>query len=65
MNNMSEKQQSAQLPVCSSCNKPIMPGDKASRFNCPECGDILVWRCEKCRKFSREYRCINCGFEGP
>jgi len=55
---MSEKHQSAQLPVCSSCNRPIMPGDKALRFNCPECGDILIWRCEKCRKFSRKYRCI-------
>ena len=65
MNDMSEKQHSAQLPVCSSCNRPIMPGEKASKFKCPECGDVLIWRCEKCRTFCRDYKCINCNFEGP
>ncbi|MEE8114379.1 MAG: zinc finger domain-containing protein, partial [Nitrososphaerales archaeon] len=51
----------AQLPTCSSCNRPILPGEKAVRFACPECGEITIWRCEKCRQFSRSYKCINCG----
>jgi hypothetical protein len=42
-----------------------MPAEKASKFYCPNCHQVFVWRCEKCRKFSRRYKCINCGFEGP
>ncbi|HEY4673615.1 MAG: zinc finger domain-containing protein [Thaumarchaeota archaeon] len=57
--------QTQTLPVCSSCNKPVLPGEKAVKFYCPECGESLMWRCEKCRKFSREYKCVNCGFQGP
>ena len=53
------------LPVCTSCNRPIMPGEAASKFHCPSCQQVLVWRCEKCRKFSRAYKCLNCGFGGP
>ena len=44
---------------------PIMPGEAASKFHCPSCSQVFVWRCEKCRKFSRRYKCVNCGFEGP
>ncbi|MBI2183925.1 MAG: DUF1610 domain-containing protein [Thaumarchaeota archaeon] len=54
-----------QFPACTSCNRPITPGEKAVKFYCPECGEVLIWRCEKCRKFSRSFKCINCGFEGP
>jgi predicted RNA-binding Zn-ribbon protein involved in translation (DUF1610 family) len=53
------------LPSCTSCNRPIMPGENAVKFFCPNCGQVLIWRCEKDRKFSREYKCINCGFIGP
>ncbi|MEM3427380.1 MAG: zinc finger domain-containing protein [Nitrososphaerales archaeon] len=54
-----------QLPTCTSCNKPITPGEEAVKFYCPECGAVLIWRCEKCRIFFRPYKCVNCGFEGP
>ncbi|MCP8307260.1 MAG: DUF1610 domain-containing protein [archaeon] len=59
---MSEK---ISLPICTSCNRPIMPGEKAVKFYCSNCGQVLIWRCERCRKFSREYKCINCAFIGP
>ncbi|MDH4221712.1 MAG: zinc finger domain-containing protein, partial [Candidatus Bathyarchaeota archaeon] len=32
---------------------------------CPNCGEIDIWRCSKCRKFGRPYRCPKCGFAGP
>ncbi|HEY4699061.1 MAG TPA: zinc finger domain-containing protein [Nitrososphaerales archaeon] len=62
---MSETRRNLHLPSCTSCNRPIMPNEKSSKFQCPECGNNILWRCEKCRTFSREYRCVNCGFEGP
>jgi len=53
------------LSHCTSCTRPILPGTKAVRFNCPNCHQVLIWRDELCRKFSRRYKCVNCGFEGP
>jgi len=43
----------------------VKPAERAAKFNCPNCNEELIWRCEKCRKFSRHYKCANCGFEGP
>jgi len=42
-----------------------MPGERAVKFYCPNCHEVLIWRCQKCRKFTRKYKCSNCGFEGP
>jgi len=56
---------SIKLPVCTSCNKPIAPFERAVRFKCPNCGAIIIWRCEKCRKLVNTYTCPNCGFVGP
>jgi Zn-ribbon RNA-binding protein len=53
------------LPLCNSCNRPIKPAERAVHFNCPNCHETVIWRSEKCRKFSRRYKCLNCGFEGP
>ena len=53
------------LPTCTSCNRTIAPGTDAVKFDCPNCGDVLIWRCEACRKLARPYKCIKCGFEGP
>lgn len=58
-------QASTTLPLCTSCNKPVKPGERATKFLCPNCHEALIWRGEKCRKFSRPYKCPNCGFEGP
>ena len=59
---MSTKQM---LPVCTSCNRAITPNEKSVKFNCPECGDVIIWRCDKCRRFCRTYECIKCNFQGP
>ncbi|MEM1681840.1 MAG: zinc finger domain-containing protein [Sulfolobales archaeon] len=54
-----------QPPVCSSCGRIVEPYTRAVRFNCPNCGKTVIWRCEKCRKLAASYRCPSCGFEGP
>ncbi|MFQ6084720.1 MAG: zinc finger domain-containing protein [Candidatus Bathyarchaeia archaeon] len=53
------------MPNCTSCNKPIKPWEKSVRFSCPNCGEVTIRRCERCRLFSRGYRCPKCGFRGP
>ncbi|HDN62827.1 MAG TPA: DUF1610 domain-containing protein [Candidatus Bathyarchaeota archaeon] len=41
------------------------PGSEATKFLCPNCGDITIRRCKRCRVFARPYRCPKCGFTGP
>ncbi|NIU38717.1 DUF1610 domain-containing protein [Candidatus Bathyarchaeota archaeon] len=53
------------MPTCTSCNRTIPPEEEATKFSCPNCGEIVIWRCSKCRKFGRPYRCPKCGFTGP
>jgi predicted RNA-binding Zn-ribbon protein involved in translation (DUF1610 family) len=53
------------LITCTSCGKTILPGTGTTKFLCPQCGDILMQRCTKCRQFGRTYRCPKCGFIGP
>ncbi|MEM2840848.1 MAG: zinc finger domain-containing protein [Candidatus Bathyarchaeia archaeon] len=53
------------MPSCNQCGRTIIPGEAAVKFNCPNCGDVLIWRCEKCRLFAREYKCPKCGNVGP
>ncbi|NQT08511.1 DUF1610 domain-containing protein [Candidatus Bathyarchaeota archaeon] len=53
------------MPSCISCGKRIVPGESTVKFNCPTCGAVRIWRCEKCRLFGREYTCPACGFKGP
>jgi len=52
-------------PLCISCGKPIVTFENAAHFYCPNCGEVLIWRCEKCRVFARKYKCPKCGFTGP
>ncbi len=54
-----------ELPVCSSCGKTIPPYERAARFLCPNCGEVVIWRCERCRRLANTYKCPKCGFEGP
>ena len=51
--------------ICSGCGRLISPDEKSVKFNCPNCGGTTIWRCETCKKFSREYKCIKCDFTGP
>ena len=53
------------LPVCSCCHRHIRPNDKSVKFNCPNCGSVLIWRCESCREAVRSYLCESCNFKGP
>jgi len=51
--------------VCISCNAEIAPREHATRFLCPNCGEVEIVRCEMCRKLSNIYNCPSCGYEGP
>jgi len=55
----------ASVRKCSSCNRLIMPREKAVIFKCPNCGRVEIVRCTKCRKMSVPYECPVCGFKGP
>jgi len=56
---------SISLPTCSCCMRPIMPNDKCVKFNCPDCGAELIWRCQSCRESARTYTCSACNVTGP
>jgi predicted RNA-binding Zn-ribbon protein involved in translation (DUF1610 family) len=64
---MSDRDQSdgINMPVCIWCRHIIVPGENAVKFPCPDCGEVVIWRCEKCRLFGRPYKCPKCGFTGP
>ncbi|RLE65117.1 MAG: RNA-binding protein [Thermoprotei archaeon] len=53
------------LPICSSCGKPIPPFERGTSFRCPNCGEVVIWRCYKCRRLVNPYICPKCGFKGP
>ncbi|MEM2142536.1 MAG: zinc finger domain-containing protein [Candidatus Thorarchaeota archaeon] len=50
---------------CTSCHRSVSPLSNNVKFNCPQCGSFVIWRCESCRRFSIRYTCPSCGFEGP
>ena len=51
------------MKVCMSCNTEV--SGTYLEFKCPKCLKSNIIRCEHCRVMSKEYKCINCGFEGP
>ena len=51
--------------LCFSCGRPITPYEAAVHFPCPQCGDVTIWRCERCRTMGNTYKCLRCEFEGP
>jgi len=57
--------EAASVRICTSCKRPIIPQEKATSFKCPNCGLVVIWRCQKCRTLNTPYKCPNCGFEGP
>ena len=52
-------------PRCTSCGRLIEPGSTAVSFPCPGCGEVVIWRCSKCRRQGSTYVCPSCGFTGP
>ena len=51
--------------MCFSCGRPIAPFEAAVHFPCPQCGDVTIWRCERCRVSGNSYKCLKCLFVGP
>ncbi|MBY9009096.1 MAG: DUF1610 domain-containing protein [Candidatus Lokiarchaeota archaeon] len=51
--------------MCFSCGRPIAPYEAAVHFPCPQCGDVTIWRCERCRTMGNQYTCLRCSFSGP
>ncbi|MFV9676582.1 MAG: zinc finger domain-containing protein [Methanosarcinales archaeon] len=49
---------------CTSCRVKLI-GEGYTAFSCPNCGQVEIGRCVKCRKQSNLYRCEECGFIGP
>ncbi|MFZ2071066.1 MAG: zinc finger domain-containing protein [Halobacteriota archaeon] len=49
---------------CVSCGV-MLQGVGYTIFACPNCGQVELGRCAKCRKQSNLYRCEECGFVGP
>jgi len=50
---------------CISCNEEISMIEGSTVFMCPNCGEVEIVRCGRCRKLMRPWKCPNCGFEGP
>ncbi|WP_211206247.1 zinc finger domain-containing protein [Fervidicoccus fontis] len=51
--------------TCTSCGKTVSPEEKPTIFLCPNCGQVEIVRCSKCKKQGVKYKCPVCGFEGP
>ncbi len=49
---------------CTSCGRAV-PAKGATQFLCPQCGEVAIGRCARCRDQSVGYTCPKCGFEGP
>jgi Zn-ribbon RNA-binding protein len=49
---------------CTSCGRALR-GAGATQFPCPNCGEVTIGRCSRCRDQSVMYHCPKCAFEGP
>jgi len=54
---------SYEMPICNSCSKEITPGEISENFNCPNCKNEKIWRCEECKAKSKKYHCRGCGYK--
>jgi len=49
---------------CTSCGIRLL--EKGfTVFPCPNCGEVEIARCVKCRRLGNPYICEKCGFQGP
>ncbi|MCS4541675.1 MAG: zinc finger domain-containing protein [Euryarchaeota archaeon] len=49
--------------ICTSCGGNLDLG--SIEFPCPNCGDVIIVRCSRCRQVSNRYKCVKCQFSGP
>jgi predicted RNA-binding Zn-ribbon protein involved in translation (DUF1610 family) len=50
---------------CTSCKISLLGDDRFTSFPCPNCGEVTISRCSRCKTLSVEYVCEKCGFRGP
>ena len=50
---------------CTSCNTEIKAKENFVIFECPNCGNVKIVRCESCKAMNVKYTCPSCGFTGP
>ena len=50
---------------CTTCGVNVQTEENFVRFKCPNCGEVEIIRCEKCRVRRVPYKCEKCGFVGP
>lgn len=50
--------------MCASCGTRLT-GKGNVIFKCPGCATKELGRCAQCRDQSVEYKCPDCGYEGP
>ncbi len=50
---------------CVSCGKKVETENFWVEFDCPNCSEEKIIRCERCRRLANVYKCGKCGFEGP
>ncbi|MBR9689613.1 MAG: RNA-binding protein [Candidatus Altiarchaeota archaeon] len=50
---------------CTTCKNDISTIKGSTEFKCPECGEVDIFRCGKCRSSAKQWKCSNCSFEGP
>ncbi|MFH1450556.1 MAG: zinc finger domain-containing protein [archaeon] len=53
------------MTTCTSCGANLQAENKKAEFKCPQCSEVVIGRCERCKKLSRTYTCSGCGFVGP
>src|SRR6266566_1416408 len=51
---MTTEVRTVRMPSCNWCGRMILPREGAVHFPCPQCGEVIIWRCEKCRGFGDE-----------
>jgi len=50
--------------ICIHCREKI-DNKVATVFKCPNCGEVEIVRCQRCKRMGLKYKCPKCGFEGP
>lgn len=50
---------------CTTCGKNLEAAESFVIFPCPQCGEVKLARCNRCKKLKNNYQCPECGFVGP